>query len=81
MNDHEAHPGTFWTAHYGSWAQDARIVFRVRNDRIPKERAAEKNIMHYDRLYPATPEEISGWNDTHRDRRCGTRRKGAKVVA
>ena len=33
---------SFFTAEYGSWARDQRIVFRVRTDREPKERAAEK---------------------------------------
>lgn len=34
----------FYVATFGSWADDARIVFRVRVDRDPHERAGEKGI-------------------------------------
>jgi len=51
----------FFTAHYGSWKNDIRIVFRVRIDRDPQSRAAEKNINQYDRLLPASENEIQQW--------------------
>lgn len=57
----------FYTAHYGSWARDIRIVFRVRVDRLPKERAEEKEIFYYDRLIPSTQEEIDEWVVSHLD--------------
>ncbi len=56
---------TFWTAHYGSWANDKRIVFRVRSDRTPKVRAAEKGVKDYDRLLPSIDSEVRGWFDSH----------------
>jgi len=55
----------FWTARYGSAFNDAKIVFRVRADRIPSERAKEKNIVGYDRLYPASENEIDAWLQSH----------------
>ena len=55
----------FCTAHYGSWANDQRIVFRVRIDSTPEKRAAEKGIMYYDRLFPSYPDEIQAWKDGH----------------
>jgi hypothetical protein len=48
----------FYTAHYGSWANDARVVFRVRTDRNPRERAREKGIQGFDRIVPASEKEI-----------------------
>ncbi len=48
----------FYTAEYGSWANDKRIVFRVRADRNPRERAIEKNIKQFDRIIPSTNHEI-----------------------
>ena len=48
----------FYTAHYGSWARDKRIVFRVRIDSDPKERAKEKNIKQFDRIVPSSKYEI-----------------------
>lgn len=56
---------SFFTADYGSWAHDIRIVFRVREDRDPHERAAEKDIKNYDRLRPSLPEEIQSWIGSH----------------
>ena len=58
---------TFYTAHYASWARDARIVFRVREDTTPAQRAEEKEIQYYDRLLKSTPEEIIMWLESHRD--------------
>ena len=55
----------FWTAHYGSWAHDMRIVFRVRTDTTPKGRAVQKDIKNYDRILPALPYEIERWYETH----------------
>lgn len=55
----------FYTAHYGSWRSDIRIIFRVRVDRKPGERAAEKNIKSYDRLLPSTQREIKKWMKGH----------------
>ena len=59
--------GTFsiWCAHYGSWAGDARKIFRVREDRCPKQRAREKKIIHYDRILPATLDDTQRWLDSH----------------
>jgi hypothetical protein len=51
----------FYTATYGSWARDKRIVFRVRKDNIPEKRAEEKGIKYYDRLLQSTPDEIERW--------------------
>ena len=56
---------TFWTAQYGSWANDRRIVFRVRIDTTPNERATEKDIKGYDRLVPATDWETAMWIRGH----------------
>ena len=58
---------SFWTALYGSWANDKKIVFRVRNDRKPMARAKEKVIEHYDRIVPSTKEEIDMWLASHPD--------------
>ena len=57
----------FYTACFGSWAGDARIVFRVREDTTPKIRAKQKGIKNYDRLLPATKEEIDMWLEEHDD--------------
>jgi len=57
----------FRTAAYGSWAGDARIVFRVRADRDPQERAAEKGIRHFDALRISTRREIGRWLISHPD--------------
>ena len=57
---------SFWTAYYGSWRLDARVVFRVREDTTPTQRAAEKQILWYDRLLPATTGEIASWYEGHR---------------
>lgn len=54
-------------AQYGSWANDKRIVFRVREDRGVKERAIEKGIKFYDRVFPATDQEVQQWLDVHPD--------------
>lgn len=56
---------SFWTAQYGSWARDRRIVFRVREDNTPLRRAVEKEIANYDRIIPATEAEIDAWEDAH----------------
>lgn len=58
---------TFWAAEYGSWANDSRVVFRVRADRTPRDRAWEKNIRQYDRLVPATRVQINLWQAGHPD--------------
>ncbi|KKM16784.1 hypothetical protein LCGC14_1682320 [marine sediment metagenome] len=55
----------FYTAHYGSWANDKRIVFRVRYDTDPTTRAKEKDIKHYDRLLKSTDVEIIAWLNRH----------------
>lgn len=51
----------FHVAQYGSWAKDARVVFRVRIDRDKYDRAKEKGIVHYDRIFFATSEMIDRW--------------------
>jgi len=56
---------SFHTVIYGSWAGDKRIVFRVRSDRNPIERAAEKQIRNYDRVVPSTQQEIDAWFFSH----------------
>lgn len=58
---------SFWTAHYGSWAKDVRVVFRVRNDSNPEQRAQEKKIEYYDHLSPSTDGEIEQWLENHMD--------------
>lgn len=58
---------TFWTALYGSWANDKQIVFRVRSDNTPRIRASEKSIKYYDRLLPSTDQQIQAWFDSHPD--------------
>jgi len=55
----------FYTALYGSWNHDRRIVFRVRTDTTPKKRACEKSIKYYDRLVPSSMQEISAWLRGH----------------
>jgi hypothetical protein len=57
----------FYTAHYGSWAGDKRIVFRVRLDTTPVIRAEQKGIKFYDRLYPASITEVDAWIMSHAD--------------
>lgn len=57
----------FYTAHYGSAHNDARIVFRVRSDTTAKQRAAEKGIQHYDRLLLSNKDEITWWLKGHPD--------------
>ena len=54
-------------ATYGSQHNDARIIFRVRTDRNPHERATEKGVIGYDRLIPADAEQIEAWLDSHPD--------------
>lgn len=44
-------------AEFGSAYGDKQILFRVRIDRIPAERAKEKGIIGYDRLYDVTHNE------------------------
>jgi hypothetical protein len=56
-----------YTAYYGSWANDRRIVFRVREDRDPYERAAEKDILDFDRVTWSDEHEIAAWVDHHPD--------------
>ena len=56
----------FYTATYGSWANDATITFRVRVDTTPKARAAAKGIRNFDRLLRATSFEIQMWMDGHK---------------
>jgi hypothetical protein len=46
---------TFWSVHYGPG--DRRVVFRVRED--------NRRIKYYDRLLPATAEEVCQWLDGH----------------
>ena len=58
----------FYTAHYGSWANDKRIVFRVRTDANPKHRAKEKDIKYYDRILKSSDHEIDAWLKDHPDR-------------
>jgi hypothetical protein len=55
----------FYAAHYGSWAQDKKIIFRVREDSNPRKRAEEKGIKNYDRIFPATEYEVKRWLDGH----------------
>ena len=56
----------FFMAQFGSWANDAQIVFRVRVDRDPKERAKEKGIKNYDRIIQVTDTTIiNQWLSTH----------------
>ena len=47
-------------AMFGSAYGDARKVFRVRVDRDPHERAAEKGIRGYDRIVAVLDPELSG---------------------
>lgn len=44
-------------AEFGSAYGDKQILFRVRIDRIPAERAKEKGIVGYNRLYDVTGNE------------------------
>lgn len=53
----------FFTAELGSAQGDAVIVFRVRIDREPKERAKEKKI--YGKIRTAFQYEIYRWFQTH----------------
>lgn len=56
---------TFYSALYGSWAGDKIVVFRVREDNTPKQRAKEKNITCYDRLVPSNAGEVAAWLRGH----------------
>lgn len=66
---HRFHDGaySFWTAYYGSRYNDARVVFRVRDGRIPRERAVEKGIRGWDQILPAFLFEIDEWLKGHED--------------
>jgi len=57
----------FFTAYYGSWARDKRIVFRVRTDSTPFVRAEQKGIRFYDRIYPSNLTEVELWVKSHCD--------------
>ena len=57
----------FYTAHYGSWEQDKKIVFRVRHNKFSSNRAKEKGIEYYDKIFPATEYEIAEWFKSHPD--------------
>lgn len=54
----------FQTAHYPNGRRD---VFRVRIDRVPRERAREKGIEGYTHLEPSTESERAIWFMTHPD--------------
>jgi hypothetical protein len=56
---------SFFTALYGSHYNEIKIVFRVRSDNQPKQRANEKGITGYDRLIPSTFQEIQAWLTSH----------------
>ena len=56
---------SFHTAIYGSWQNDARKVFRVREDNTEHERAKQKGIRYYDRIVTANAFEIVRWIETH----------------
>lgn len=58
---------SFWTAHFGSWANDARIVFRVRLDTSAQKRIKEKELSGFDRLLPSQPSEVDAWVAGHPD--------------
>lgn len=49
----------FWCA-YPSDSWEGAIIFRVREDRNPEDRATEKAIP-YVRLFPASPDQIKEW--------------------
>jgi hypothetical protein len=58
----------FYYAQYGSMDRDKRIVFRVRVDRDPKERAREKGIAGWDRIIQVWEGQewmIEQWFATH----------------
>ena len=55
----------FFTAHYGSHRNDARVVFRVRLDSTPEKRVVEKKITDYDRVLPSDVFEIREWLKGH----------------
>ena len=55
----------FYTAHYGEWANYKLVVFRVRTDRVPKDRAYEKGMSWFDKLIPSTHDEIKAWLKYH----------------
>lgn len=58
----------FYMVEYGSWNNDKKMVFRVRNGRNPHERAKEKGIKYYDRLGLCTNKDyIQMWLDSHTD--------------
>lgn len=51
----------FFTAMYGSWNNDKRIVFRVRTDTTTEATAKENQIVNYDRIVKSSDEEIKTW--------------------
>lgn len=55
----------FFTAQYGSWAADKRIVYRVQVEKDHFERAREKGITGFDRIFPASDDEIVAWKKDH----------------
>ena len=58
----------FYYAQYGSMDRDKRIVFRVRVDRDPKERAREKGITGWDRIIQVWEGQewmVDQWFATH----------------
>src|SRR4051812_8188842 len=61
----------FYVAEFGLAFRDARVVFRVREDRDPLERAREKGLRGFDRLVPARPEHVEAWLRSHSNYRGG----------
>lgn len=59
----------FYTVCYGSHMNDQRLIFRVRTDRMPNDRAAEKGFRNYDRIIPSTESEVATWFKNHPDMR------------
>ena len=58
----------FWIAVFDSSMNDLELIFRVREDNTPKNRALENRIVGYSRLRPATDDEINTWFKKFGDR-------------
>jgi hypothetical protein len=62
----DIHTYNFYVAEYGSWNNDRKIVFRVREGKDIHERTKEKGIKFYDRIWLCNNMDyIQMWLDSH----------------
>lgn len=62
----DTHTYNFYVAEYGSWNNDRKVIFRVREGKNIHERAKEKEIKYYDRIWLCIDKIlIQMWLDSH----------------